>query len=327
MTQSFEDYQDLSGVGFQGGGGEATAPEDEFFHSIYISGKTRKNHINIEEQQGKLQVRGVQYNLDEVNLVITHTKDILAKIKNEAGRDNINCFSYKDGSAPWFGTATLPDGSKRACPLTSAERAANDFCSDCRAQILLAGIYCDASGNPILTQEKKPIFVFIRGKGMKYSNVSEYLNDRYNEDLDPIFEPVTDQSKQFEKSIVNNKRFVTRLTKTEATSSFGNTVNVFDLTKGAQIPNEAVMKILKLSKETLDKFVSKFNWAKGKQAAAATGYGTVPEGIMEIGESVDAKPEAQAQSGDTGQAESAPAQESAPPAEEKKTFSFDDIEF
>ena len=95
MEQSFEDYQDLAGVGFQGGSGESTSPEDEFFHSVYISGKTRKNHINVEEQVGKLQVRGVQYNIDEVNLVITHTKDILAKIVNEQGRDNIKCFSFK----------------------------------------------------------------------------------------------------------------------------------------------------------------------------------------------------------------------------------------
>ena len=95
MVQSFEDYQDLSGVGFQGGSGEPTAPEDEFFHSVYIAGKTRTNHINVEEKVEKLQVRGVQYNLDEVNMIITHTKDILALIKNEHGRDNIKCFSYK----------------------------------------------------------------------------------------------------------------------------------------------------------------------------------------------------------------------------------------
>lgn len=318
MSQSFEDYQELAGTGFQGGSGEPTAPEDEFFHSVYIAGKTRKNHINVEEQAGKIQVRGVQYNLDEVHMVITHTKDILALIKNEQGRDNIKCFSYKDGSAPWFGTSTLPDGSKRACPLTSAERAANDFCSDCRAQILVAGIFCDANGSPVLTDEKKPIFVFIRGKGMRYSNISEYLNDRFNEELDPVFTPVTEQSKAFEKSVVNNKRFVVKLTKGEATSSYGNTVNVFELVKGAQIPNEAVLKILKLSKDTVDKFNEKFDWSKGKQAASATGYGNKPEGIMEIGEPVD-----QSQSAPQ---ESAP-QEQAPPAEEKKTFSFDDIEF
>ena len=122
---SFEDYQDLSGVGFTGGTNEPTAPEEEFFHSVYVAGKTRKNHINIEERSGKIQVRGVEYNLDEVNMVITHTKDILAKIKTDRnGKDTIECFSYKEGSAPWYGSSTLPDGSKRSCPLTSAERAA-----------------------------------------------------------------------------------------------------------------------------------------------------------------------------------------------------------
>jgi hypothetical protein len=312
MSQSFEDYQDLSGVGYQGGGGEPVAPEDELFHSVYIAGKTRKNHINIEEQGGKLQVRGVQYNLDEVNMVITHTKDILVKSVNERGRDDIKCFSYKDGSAPWFGTSTLSDGSKRACPLTSAERASNDFCNGCRAQILVAGIFCDSNGSPVLTEEKKPIFVFIRGKGMKYSNVSEYLNDRYNEELTPIFEPVTEQSQRFEKEVVNNKRFVVKITKGNATTSHGNEVSVFVLNKGAEIPAEAVLKILKLSKANLDKFNEKFDWSKGKQA---TGYGSPskpPEGIMEIGDPVDEAPAEQTQE---------------PSQPDQKKFSFDDIDF
>ena len=314
---SFEDYQDLSGVGFTGGTNEPTAPEEEFFHSVYVAGKTRKNHINIEERSGKIQVRGVEYNLDEVNMVITHTKDILAKIKTDRnGKDTIECFSYKEGSAPWYGSSTLPDGSKRSCPLTSAERAANDFCSACRAQIIVAGIYCDAKGSPILTDAKKPIFVFIRGKGTKYSNVSNYLNDRYNEDLDPVFTPVTEQSKQFEKSVVNNKRFVTKLTQGKAPTQYGSEVNVFVLEKGVQIPNEAVLKILKLSKETVDKFNDKFDWSKGKQGTA-TGYGQRPEGVMEIGEPVDqesSQEEPQKQSEPEGKAPD-------------KTFSFDDIEF
>lgn len=321
MEQSFEDYQDLAGVGFQGGSGESTSPEDEFFHSVYISGKTRKNHINVEEQVGKLQVRGVQYNIDEVNLVITHTKDILAKIVNEQGRDNIKCFSFKEGSAPWFGTSSLPDGSKRACPLTSAERAANNFCSDCRAQILVSGIFCDSNGSPILTEDKKPIFIFVRGKGMRYSNVSEYLNDRFNEDLTPVFEPVTEQSKAFEKAVVNNKRFVTKLTKTTAKSSYGNDVNVFELSKGLEIPKEAVMKILKLSKDTVNKFNEKFDWSSGKQKAT-TNYGNKPpEGIMEIGEPLTSESTVVSEATPTSQAQNQPT------PEEKKTFSFDDIEF
>ena len=70
---SIEEFADLATTGYQGGGGgEQKPPEDELFHSVYIAGKTRKNHINIEEQSGKYQIRGVQYNLDEVHFIITH---------------------------------------------------------------------------------------------------------------------------------------------------------------------------------------------------------------------------------------------------------------
>jgi hypothetical protein len=310
---SFEDYQDLAGVGFQGGSGEQKAPEEEFFHSVYIAGKLRKNHIGVEEIPGKIQIRGIAYNLDEVNMVITHTKDILSYDARENGRDVNKCFSFKDGAAPWFGTTHLPDGSKRACPLTSAERAANDFCNKCKAQILVAGIYCNANGSPILSEDKKPIFVFIRGKGMKYSNVSEYLNDRFNEDLSPIFEPVTEQSKAFEKAVVNNKRFVVKLTRSEAQSSYGNQVSIFELAKGSELEKEAVLKILQLSKNTVEKFNEKFDWSK-KAPTASTGYGTKPEGILEIGEDVDKQKEA-------------PAEEKKEESAPSSSFSFDDIEF
>jgi hypothetical protein len=311
---SFEDYQDLSGVGFQGGSGESKAPEEEFFHSVYVAGKLRKNHLEIEEIPGKLQVRGVAYNLDEVNLVITHTKDILVKVKRENGRETTECFSYKDGGAPWFGSSQLADGNKRACPLTSAERAANDFCNTCKAQILVAGIYCDSNGSPILSEDKKPIFVFIRGKGMRYSNVSEYLNDRFNEEgLSPIFEPVSEQSKRFEKEVVNNKRFVVKLSRTEATSTYGNTVSVFQLDKGKELQKDAVLKILQLSKNTLTKFNEKFDWSK--KQTTSTGYGSRPEGILEIGDSVDEPPKE----------ENKP--DNASSSGKESSFSFDDIEF
>ena len=313
MTNSFEDYQDLSGVGFQGGSSEPIAPEDEFFHSVYIAGSLRKNHLNIEEIPGKIQIRGVEYNLDEVHMVITHTKDILAKITSANKRDNVECFSYKDGAPPWYGTSQLPNGNRRGCPQTSAERAANDFCNTCKAQILLAGIYCDKNGSPILTDEKKPIFIFIRGKGTKYSGVSEYLNDRFNEDLDPIFEPVTEQSKAFEKSVVNNKRFVTRITKDETKTSHGNTVSIFKLEKVEEIPKDAVLKVLKLSKDTLDKFNEKFDWSKKK--GGTTGYGSKPEGILEIGEDADAPQQQESKSDDSDG------------GNQKSSFSFDDVNF
>jgi hypothetical protein len=321
MAEMFDEFKDLSGVGFQGGGGstDPTPPEDEFFHSLYIAGKTRKNHINIDEKAGKLQIRGVQYNLDEVHMIITHVKDILAKIKVEKGKgDTIECFSFKEGAAPWYGTTLMPDGSKRVCPTTSPERAVNSFCNTCKSQIIVGGIFCNEDGSPILTDEKKPIFIFIRAKGMRYSNVSEYLNDRYNEDLDPIFTPVTEQTKMFEKQVVNNKRFVVKLTKGEATSSYGNDVNVFVLEKGIELNKDVVLKIMKLAKDTMPKFIEKFDWSKSKKTNA-TGYGGKPEGILEIG-----TPAEQVIESTKSNTEPEPEK---PKSESAKKFSFDDIEF
>jgi len=316
---SIEEFADLATTGYQGGGGggEQKPPEDELFHSVYIAGKTRKNHINVEEQSGKYQIRGVQYNLDEVHMIITHVKEVLANIKREKNKDNIMCFSFKEGGPPWYGTSTLSDGSKRQCPQTSAERAVNDFCNPCRAQIIVAGIYCKPDGSPILTEDNKPILIFIRGKGMKYSNVSNYLNDRFQEDLSPIFEPVTDQSREFEKSVVNNKRFVVKMTRGEQTSSYGNDVSVFILEKGVEIPKESVLSILKLSKQTVKQFNEKFDWSKSKKGGS-TGYGAAPEGVLstdpgkkEVDDTPEEAPEEKAkEAGSTG-----------------KTFSFDDVNF
>jgi len=318
MMSGYEEYSDLQGTGYTGGGGEQVPPEQEFFHSVYIAGQLRKNHLQIEEIPGKFQVRGVQYNLDEVNMVITHTKEILAKIKTVNNKDTIECFSFKEGAPPWFGTSKLSNGQSRPCPQTSAERAANDFCNTCRAQILVAGIFCDANGRPVLTEDKKPTFVFIRGKGMRYSKVSEYLNELYREDLDPIFTPVTDQTKAFEKSIVNNKRFVTKLKRGSEKSSFGQNVNIFILERGPKLPNDAVLKVLKISKENVVKFNEKFDWSKNKGGGGNVTLTTQPvQGILPVDDVKDAAP--------STPAPSAPSQEEKKP--DSKVFSFDDIEF
>jgi hypothetical protein len=322
---SIEEFADLSSTGYQGGSGEQIAPEDEFFHSVYVAGKSRNNHINIKEESGKFQIRGVQYNLDEVHMIITHTKEILANIKNDKGKDNIMCFSFKDSGPPWYGTSKLGDGSQRQCPQSSAERAVNDFCNPCRAQIIVAGIHCKPDGTPILNEDGKPVFIFIRGRGMRYPNISNYLNDLYKEDLPPLFEPVTEQSKRFEKSVVNNKRFVTNITAGQETSGYGSSVNVFVLNKGVQLPNESVMSILKLSKKTVDQFNEKFNWSKNKQVS---GYGTTPSnqppsGVMTVEDSNSSTPEETP--GDTATA--VKTEEKAKEAGAQKTFSFDDINF
>jgi hypothetical protein len=305
---SFEEYSDLEGTSASvGATGEKTSPEDEFFHSIYIAGKSRKNESGADEKSGKLQVRGVSYNHEELYMIITHTKDVKVKEREVKGRSQLECFSYKDGEPPWKGTTKLPDGSDRICPLTSSERAMNDFCNPCREQIIIAGIFCKENGSPILTEDKKPVFVFLRGKGMRYSPVSKYLSDMYNEELPPLFKPVTEQSQSFEKKVVNNKRFVTNITIGEEESNYGNNVKVFVLEKGNQIPDETVLKILKLSKETVEQFKQKFDWSKRKKTSGYEAAGILST-EDEPGQDVDKVKNETA-------------------GDDQKTFSFDDIEF
>jgi len=266
---SFEDYAGLYSTGHESK--EPTKPEDEFFHSIYIAGVERQNHLNITEEIGKLQIRGVEYNKEVVHFIITHTKQVLCKSTRnpQTGRDNLDCFCYQEGQPPWYGTSTLPDGQKRMCGVNSKERAVNEFCNPCRAQLVVAGLYCDEKGTPFTNQKGKPTLIFLRGKGMKYSGVAEYLNDMSKMDIEPLFSPPTEESKRFEKAVVNNKRFVTKLSVGEASSSFG-MKKVFKLEKATQLPGQAVMDILKVAKSTLEKFNEKMNWS---QKTGATGYG------------------------------------------------------
>lgn len=278
MTSNMEEFAGLAGTGYESK--QATKPEDEFFHSIYIAGQTRKNHINVEEKAGLLQIRGVQYNLQEANIVITHVKEILAKVKNTARGDTIECFSFKSGPGPWHGTSKLQNGAFRPCGSNSAERAANEYCSICKSQIIVTGILCESSGKPVIDEDKKPVMVFIRGKGTKYGNVSSYLSELSKEELDPIFTPSTDETRKFEKDVVNNKRFLTKITIGEASSSFG-MKKVFVLQKSVALPKESVMAILKVAKSTLPKFEEKFDWSKNR-ASTASYAGAEQEGILSM---------------------------------------------
>lgn len=304
----YNEFSDLSDVGHKGK--ETVAPEDEFFHSIYIAGKTRKNHIKIEEESGKFQVRGVEYNLDKVHMIITHTKEIAVKDVQRDNKTVTECFSYKEGQPPFYGTTRLENGQNRMCPANATERATNNFCNACRSQIIVSGLYCNEDGSPILV-ENKPVFVFIRGKGMKYSNVSAYLNDMFKMDeteIEPLFKPVTEESQKFEKMVVNNKRFVTVITKGTAQSNFGEKT-VFVLKPGTKLPDQTVIDILKVTKKTKEKFSDKFDWSKGAQTQAS-GY-TQPEGVLSVdGDTPDEQP-----------------QQEAPEAPESKPFSFDDVNF
>ncbi len=253
----FSDYSELANEsGFDVKA--PVAPEDEFFHAIYISGQQRQNHIGETEMPGKLQIRGLRSNLDEINMIIVNVKSVLVKsVRGDNNRERMECFSYQAGTPPWKGT------SGHTCGKNSTERAADPYCKDCRSQLIISGIYIDeATGKPFMVNGK-PSFVFIRAKGVKYGNVANYLSDlAKKDDFEPIVTPVTDESKKFERAHVNNKRYITKVTVAKQSTNYG-LKDVFEMnTTGAPLSNDTVKSVLNKSKETLGKFKEKFDWSK-----------------------------------------------------------------
>jgi hypothetical protein len=309
-----EEYADLMGTGHHVV--ETIAPEDEFFHSVYIAGQRRKNHIGIEEKPGHFQVRGVEYNLDNVYMIITHVKKVLVKSIRDVRtqKDRTECFSYQTGNPPWHGF------NGRVCGNNAAERSTNVFCAPCKSQLIVAGIYCDVNGNPVLTEDKKPTFVFIRGKGMKYSGVSEYLDSLSKMELDPIFTPVTEETKRFEKNVVNNKRFVTKIGMGEADSQYGKKT-VFKLETGVKLSTDKVQSILKLAKKTLEKFNEKFDDSKRAPSTATSSYAR-EEGTLPVDESNKFS-----MGDESAHPEEKPVEAAKSNGEAAPTFNFEDVDF
>lgn len=306
----FNEYADLGQTGIANT--EPVKPEDEFFHSLYISGATRTNHANISEQSGKMQIRGVEYNLDSVNMVITHVKKILVKnVKDAQGKQKVGCFSFKkEPKPPWHGW------NNRPCGDNSAARAANDFCRDCREQIIMAGIYVDGTGKPIPHAETgKPIFIFLRGKGMKYNAVSQYLADCYKMEItNPLFTPPTKESLDFEKIVVNNKRFVTEVGMGKAPSAYGEK-DIFSFKQTVPLDNASIFKILEITKKSLDNFNEKFDWSR-----ADTTSGYTPDQTPAVNQA-NVIPESNV-GGQQAPTQQAPTQQAPAP-----TFNFEDINF
>lgn len=308
----FSEYSELVGEG----GFDVkvpVAPEDEFFHAVYISGQQRKNSVGETEMVGKLQIRGLKSNLDTIMFVITHVKQVLVKTtQSKDGKgERLECFSYQNGAPPWKST------SGNICGKNATERSANPFCAACRSQIILAGLYLDENtGKPFLINEK-PVYIFIRAKGVKYGNVANYLSEMaQKDDLDPIVTPVTEQSKKFEKDNVNHKRFVAKVTVGKQSSTYG-MKDVFEITQGAPLSVEAIKGVLNKSKETLEKFKEKFDWSRNKTGGSADYSSPAPkpseDQTFNFGSNPEPKQEAKA----------------SPKTETKKVdnFSFEDVAF
>jgi hypothetical protein len=251
-----DNYDDLLGTGYAPP--TIVPPEKEFFKSVYICGISRKNHVDIVEVAGKLQVRGFQYNLDKINMIITHVKRILVKKEKDqnTNRDKVACFSFMKGQKVFKGT------SGNICPSNRKDRDATPACSGCRGELIVSGILTNEQGIPIMiddedTGTKKSVFIFIRGNGLKYNNISTYLDNLSKEDIQP---PIFPDNQTLEKMIAQNKRFVTVITVGEEKTKFG-MKKVFELNTGAKIADAMVKKVIDIQKKTLPQFCEKFDWS------------------------------------------------------------------
>lgn len=319
-----DDYQELNTQGITAGGaGEQTPPEEEFFKSIYIAGQNRSHENGVMEEIEKLQIRGHSFNHTEVFMIITHVKDILNNEMKQNGRTTSKCFSFKESSQPpWYGSNPTPDGTPRICPVTSKDRKAVEFCQNCKAQIIMAGILCQPTGTPVLDDEKKPIFVFIRGKGVRYGNVGDYLSSLYQLDLDPVFNEEGDAIREFEKRVVNHKRFVTKVTKTYVdTPNYGKKL-AFAFEKTTEVKKDFAIELLDVAKNTMEQFRKKFDWSKKKKSSAPQDQ--KESGVMSMDGSSKTPDE---NTGGSGDAPSDNAKTEGTTQGEGVDFSFKDIKF
>lgn len=264
----FKQYEDLAETGANAPKKQVD-PKDEVFKSLYIAGALREDETTgIKTTPGLLQIRGLKNNLEEAHLIITHVKNVLVNEKQDPinnKKTKMVCFSYQSGPRPWNGT------SGRMCGNNRNERMADEFCKTCRTHIIVAGVYCDEDGQPFLNENKKPEFLFLRGKGMKFKNLSDYIHELSQLELDNFFDDDSDEARRFEKMVVNNKRFVTKVGVTMAESNYGNKF-VYSLEKGKELEKGTTEKILSLSKKTLDEFNEKFDWSK-REGAGTPNYG------------------------------------------------------
>ncbi len=252
-----EDYSDLVDPSLSTGK-TPTPPEKEPFKSLYIRVNPGKNHVGIQEQPQKLNIRGFDYNLDKVHMIIMMVKKVLVNRVKEGDKEVVKCFCYKSGQPDeWYGI------SGRKCGKNKAERQQDPFCATCKEEMIVGGIYCDENGKPIkevdedFQESGKPVFVFIRGKGIKYKTVSEYISELMKVDFeDPVFD-----DEVLEKQVANRSRVVTEVTVGTQDSSFS-THFVFNLQQGKTLSKDTVKKVLKIAKNYKEDFDKKFDWSK-----------------------------------------------------------------
>lgn len=239
--------------------------DTSMFKSVYITGTARQiEGTNEVEQVGKLQIHDTKFrNLDEVCMIPMFAKRKLVKVRMEGMKEIVECFSYMRGEPPYKGT------SGRTCPNTSAQRDATVECKGCRQRIILAGILVSPEGRPFVNDDGENIYIFIRGKGIKFMAISNYISEctRLPETKLPSIRDeilkvkpnlIIKTKPEYEKPMFNFRRFVCHIRVQQIQTNFGPRF-IYDLSRGKLIPTELVIKLLNRTEELVDVFDAKFD--------------------------------------------------------------------
>ncbi len=261
MTQKNDDFW-MSATGFDSY--IPLSPEEDTFHSVYIGQKKRENHIGIVEKSGKIHIRGVEYNLDEVHGIILHTKPVMInRKKNPMGKEEVVCFSFK---------TTPKSTTGKICPVKRSDRDSNPFCNTCRQEMIITYAYTDSNGKLIL-KDDKPIFIFTRSKGMSYMPTSEYLNElsTCTDELE-VYDSVDK-----ERKVANLKKYVTKIEVDEVGTEKWGDVSILRLKRDIKVPIDVVKQMVEYQKNSIDDFIKKFDWSQNPDFASGkpiSGYDT-----------------------------------------------------
>jgi len=273
------DYKQFRGV--SGGGKKEVfskkdeiAWEDEMFHAIYISGKTRyEEKIEKKLHADFIQIRGVDYNLEECYMLPYYYRIVYAN-NVPAGNFKVNkCFSFDDYTE---------DGSKKIstsgfpCPATRSFRNEIRWCSTCRSIVYIIGFLCDENGQNILDSNKKPINVFIKGKGSSYGDISSYTYECKNIDVEPLFDDKSEESLAEEQNYFNIFRRVLKIEMEEketykdknTPANAPDTRTGLKLTGGLVIDKSIVERLISYSMKIEKDIRGKFDLSKSTIKAA-----------------------------------------------------------
>lgn len=247
---------------------DEVAWEDEFFHSIYIGGKTRVEEKigNKKLFGGMLHIRGVSYNMDEVYIKPFYKRQILNNEVKNGKYDSTKCFSYAERDEEGNQLST----SGFFCPQTSLERKEIHWCSTCRTSIIIAGFLCDEIGKYILTEDGKPIHVFVKGTGSKVGDLMQYVFVSKDYDIPFLFPDVaTDESNQQESSYFNIFRKIIKITvdevpvyKSDNTPIDAKNRYAYKLEGGEDLSRDMIFKLLDYSQKIDDDLKAKFDYTE-----------------------------------------------------------------